>query len=250
MVLLLNIGNTHTCIAEARDGKITSSRNISTSKITNEIFRPDVPIAAACVVPEVKELLKELDIYWITYESAVNVDFSKVDTATLGADRIANLIAMESNYNLPALCIDFGTAITFELLGKDKSFLGGAISPGRALLRKSMHDYTAQLPLVRLDEPMPDDIGTATIDQMALGIDLGAVGMVKELINRMNKTINGEMKILATGGDAEFFIKNIPKIEYAGDDFTLTGILRAWETHSKKKKKYVEYKTKLNYRRL
>ncbi len=68
---------------------------------------------------------------------------------------------------------------------------------------------------------------------MLLGIDSGVVGAVKELIQIMRKSINGDLCLVATGGDADFFIKNISGIEYAGDDFTLKGILKAWEIYSK-----------------
>ncbi len=233
MVVLLNIGNTHTIIAEAENGKINSSRKILTTELNNEMLPAGTPIAAATVVPEFRRTLKRHDIFWLESGCQCNIDLSAVDSSTLGADRLANLIALENGFTLPALCIDFGTAITFELLDKNKVFTGGAIAPGRALLRNSMHDYTAQLPLVSLKTPPPNGPGVATGDQMILGIDSGAVGAVKELIEIMRKSVNGNLNLLATGGDANFFIKNISGIEYAGDDFTLKGILIAWETYSK-----------------
>jgi len=131
------------------------------------------------------------------------------------------------------LCIDFGTAVTFEMLDKDANYIGGAIAPGRDLLRRSMHDYTAQLPLVTLENSVPDDPGSTTGKQMLLGINAGILGAVKELVKMMRRNTDGILKIVGTGGDAEFFIKNIPEIEYAGDNFTLYGILKAWEIHNK-----------------
>ena len=233
MVVLLNIGNTHTTIAEAENGKITSSRKILTTELNSGMLPDATPIAAATVVPEFRRTLKKHDIFWLEPGCQCNIDLSKVDSSTLGADRLANLIAVENEFKLPALCIDFGTAITFELLDENKVFTGGAIAPGRVLLRNCMHDYTAQLPLVSLKTPPPEGPGVATGDQMLLGIDSGAVGAVKELIEIMRRSVNGDLKLFATGGDANFFIKNISGIEYAGDDFTLKGILIAWEIYSK-----------------
>ena len=229
MILLLNIGNTHTIIAEAENGKINSSRKISTSELNCEMLPQSLDIAAATVVPEFREKFKDHDIFWLEAGCQCDIDLSRVDSSTLGADRLANLIALEDEFTLPALCIDFGTAITFELLDENKVFTGGAIAPGRALMRNSMHNYTAQLPLVSLKTPPPKGPGVATGDQMLLGIDCGAVGAVKELIEIMRKSVDGDLKLVATGGDADFFIKNISGIEYAGDDFTLKGILKAWE---------------------
>ncbi|MBU8901136.1 MAG: type III pantothenate kinase [Victivallales bacterium] len=233
MLVLLNIGNTHTIIAEAGNGKINSSRKILTAELNSEMLPKKTPIAAATVVPKFRSILKNRDIFWLEPGCQCNIDLSMVDASTLGTDRLANLIALEDKFTLPALCIDFGTAITFELLDKNKVFTGGAIAPGRALLRNCMHDYTAQLPLVSLKMPAPKGPGIATGDQMLLGIDSGVLGAVKELIQIMRKSVNGDLCLVATGGDADFFIKNISGIEYAGDDFTLKGILKAWEIYSK-----------------
>lgn len=233
MVILLNIGNTHTIIAEAENGKINSSRKFLTSELDGKIFPTAIPIAAATVVPEFRRKLKDYNIFWLEPGCQCDIDLSMVDSSTLGADRLANLIALEDEFTLPALCIDFGTAITFELLDENKVFTGGAIAPGRVLLRNCMHDYTAQLPLVSLKTSPPNGPGVATGDQMVLGIDSGVVGAVNELIRIMRKSIDGDLKLLATGGDADFFMKNISEIEYAGDNFTLKGILKAWETYSK-----------------
>ena len=233
MVLLLNIGNTHTIIAEAENGKINSSRKIFTAELNSEMLPTATPVAAATVVPEFRAKFKDYDIFWLDPGCQCDIDLSKVDSSTLGADRLANLIALEDKFSLPALCIDFGTAITFELLDENKVFTGGAIAPGRALMRNCMHDYTAQLPLVSLKIPPPKGPGVATGDQMILGIDCGAVGAVKELIEIMRKSVDEDLKLVATGGDADFFIKNISGIEYAGDDFTLKGILKAWESYKK-----------------
>ena len=232
MVLLLNIGNTHTCIAEADNGKISFLRKIPTVELNIEMLPAAMPIAAATVVPDFCARFSRRGIFWLEPGCRCDIDLSQVDSSTLGADRVANLIALGAGGALPALCIDFGTAITFELLDEHKVFRGGAIAPGRMLLRNSLHDYTAQLPLISLKTPPPTGPGTATGEQMLLGINGGAVGMVKELIQVMRRSVNGDLRIFATGGDAEFFIKNIPEIEYAGDDFTLMGILKAWEIYS------------------
>ena len=233
MVVLLNIGNTHTIIAEAENGRINSSRKILTVDLNSKMLPAAMPTAAATVVPGFRRKLKDHDIFWLEPGCQCDIDLSMVDSSTLGADRLANLIALEDGFTLPALCIDFGTAITFELLNENKVFIGGAIAPGRALLRNCLHDYTAQLPLVSLNTPLPAGPGVATGDQMILGMDSGAVGAVKELIEIMRKSVNRNLNLLATGGDANFFIKNISGIEYAGDDFTLKGILKAWEIYSK-----------------
>ena len=233
MIILLNIGNTHTHIAEAQNDRIISRRKVATSDLNIQMLPTNVPLAAATVVPEVRSRLKDRNIFWLGADCDCSLDFSQIDSTTIGSDRVANLIALSSEYPLPALCIDFGTAITFELLGRDNIVLGGAIMPGRALMRKAMHDYTAQLPLVSLEEPPPDGPGVATVDQMLLGVDTGLVGSIKELTEVMRRKVGEDLRVVATGGDAKFFTKRLSGIEYAGDDFTLKGILKAWEIHNR-----------------
>jgi type III pantothenate kinase len=197
------------------------------------MFSADIPVAAATVVPDVKKRLSDLNIFWIHAGCRCDIDLGQVDSSTLGADRIANLIALGEMQSQPSLCIDCGTAITFELLDENKVFLGGAIAPGRAMMRNGMHDYAAQLPFVPLSIDIAEMPGKATVDQMLLGIDAGAVGAVKELIEIMRRRVGGQLNIIIAGGDAEFFLNNIPDSEYGGDDFTLRGILKAWEINVK-----------------
>lgn len=233
MVTLLNIGNTHTAIAEAENGQINSVRKILTAALNHEVLPENTPLAMATVVPEFRKRFAGTNVFRLEAGCRCNIRLEMVDSSTLGADRLANLIALEAKFPLPALCIDFGTAITFEMLDKDRNFIGGAIAPGRDLLRRALHDYTAQLPLVPLGQAAPDAPGTTTAEQMLLGINAGAAGTVKELIAVMRRSTDGDLKIVGTGGDAEFFIRNLPEIEYAGDNFTLYGILKAWETNRK-----------------
>ncbi|MDD5697012.1 MAG: type III pantothenate kinase [Victivallaceae bacterium] len=233
MVILLNIGNTHTGIAEAAAGGILSSRKVLTAELTAAMLPPGIPVAAATVVPKFRARFKGREIFWLEPGFPCGIDLSRIDQSTCGADRLANVIALAEFFPLPALCIDFGTAVTFELLDENRVFRGGAIVPGRKLLRNSLHDYTAQLPLAELEIPPPAGPGTTTVEQMCLGMDIGLVGAVKELIGIMRRAVNTDLKVVATGGDAGFFIKNLSGIEYAGDDFTLKGILKAWEINCK-----------------
>ncbi|QSH40347.1 type III pantothenate kinase [Lentisphaerota bacterium ZTH] len=233
MVFLLNIGNTHTQLAEASRGKIDTIVNIPTADVTADLLPNGVPQAAACVVPEVRFRLAQHDVFWLEGGIKSEIDLSQCDGAALGADRFANLIQLGSEYKLPALCVDFGTAITYELLDENKVFIGGAIAPGRRLMRNSLNTYTAQLPLVGIDVPPPKGPGVATGDQMLLGIDKGAVGGVKEIIEMMRNAVDGDLTVVGAGGDFKFFKDEIPEMIFGGEDFTLRGILKAWEKNNK-----------------
>ena len=111
-----------------------------------------------------------------------------------------------------------------------KEFLGGAILPGRMLLRKSLNDFTAQLPLVALSEKKPKALGRNTKDAILSGTDLAVLGSVKEIISRIKIEMNvKKCMVTATGGDAGFFIKNIKGLKSGGKDLTLLGIAACYE---------------------
>lgn len=234
--LLLNIGNTHTQWVEADpDGIFENSVNapISTAVWQSDISllpraADDCLVWAACVVPSARKMLEEADIYanlhWVDTQTAgaAGLDFSQVDSSTLGADRIANAAALLKSGKLPASNFDCGTAITLETVLDNGVFAGGAIMPGRKLMRMALANGTAALPEIPLDTPLPEKLGQNTINAMTLGIDLGAVGMVRELMARSEAL--GVNHIVASGGDAGFFCKHIPRLEAAGKLFTLRGI--------------------------
>ena len=131
------------------------------------------------------------------------LDFSKVDTSTLGADRIANAACLMYSYTLPAANFDCGTAITMEIVLDNGVFAGGAIMPGRKLMRTSLASGTAALPELPLNVPIMDAPGVNTLQALTLGIDRGAVGMVRELM--LVAASAGAEKMVVSGGDADFF---------------------------------------------
>ena len=222
MVEIFDIGNTCTRIAEWDGERFVSVRRVATAEFCGT--PGDVPKVAACVCPPVRERLGGSGIKFITAaEQSSAVDFSLVDTSTLGADRVANAVAAAALYELPAVVIDCGTAITMEVVDRDRKFRGGAIAPGRRLMRQALHCGTAQLPEIPLDGMMPDKPGCNTRDAIRFGVDRGSVGMIKEFLTQVQLYFPVATVIL-TGGDAGYYAAEFPEAVIAGDDFTLTGI--------------------------
>lgn len=220
--VFLNIGNTHVQIQYGAEGGISS---VPTTEFCVESLPADCPCAAACVVPAFVPALKQKNALIVNAETAGRlIDFSPVDSSTLGSDRIANVCAMLSlNIKLPAVCIDPGTAITFEVLDQDHRFLGGAILPGRRLLRQSLHVGTAQLPDVPLAGDLPPFPATCTADAIRWGTDGLVVEGVKGMLNLLKEQF-GDLTCIVTGGDAPFLKKYLPALELAPPDFTLRGV--------------------------
>ena len=229
-LFLLDIGNTHTRYGLLENGEIKYSKNCDTISLDRLLIPDEVPVAAATVVPKAKEWLKHKDVFWVDNNVKTGIDLSLVEASTLGADRIANLAALACSTKLPALIIDCGTAVTIEVLDLNKVFRGGQIAPGRFLLRKSLADYTAQLPFLQVDDTKAETFGWNTCDAIRLGTDFGLIGAVKEFIIQTKKELGvSDCQVFVTGGDADILIKNIEGLKAVSVDFTLKGIAAIWE---------------------
>jgi type III pantothenate kinase len=234
-LLVINIGNTNTQYGIYSEGEVRNIKCISTTDFLKKAKNiPEIlsgmPVAISTVVPAAKKILSRKDIFWVGPSGKLPVSLKKVDSSTLGADRIANIAAVAKSAKLPAIVIDCGTAITVDVVNAEKEFLGGAILPGRMLLRKSLNDFTAQLPLVALSDRKPKALGKNTKDAILSGTDLAVLGSVKEIISQVMLEIRvKKCMVTATGGDAGFFIRNIKGLKSGGKDLTLLGIAECWE---------------------
>ena len=222
MLEVLDIGNTFTRIAMWDGGEFVNLRRLSTAELVIE--NDGVHRVAACVCPDVKSRLQTAGVEFI---SALNhhskVDFSLVDCTTLGADRVANAIAAAEFYPLPAAVIDCGTAVTLEVVDDKFRFAGGAIAPGRKLLRKALASGTAQLPEIPLGQGIPEEIGRNTVDAIKFGVDAGIVGIVREWLRVLRKKYP-DLTVILTGGDAGFLSPEFPEAVTVDEFFTLHGI--------------------------
>lgn len=228
-VLLLNIGNSHTQMAEYGKGRMGVIRKIPTAELTPEMLPAGLPAAAASVVPEAAERLRGRSVFFLEnrHAAAAGLRLGCVDASTLGADRLANAIELVRRGCLPAATVDFGTAVTLELVDGNACFRGGAIAPGRTLMRRALHSGTAQLPFLESAVKIADTVGTDTASSVSFGVDRGIVGMVREWIQTVNARY-GAVRCIAVGGDAPFFRDSLPELIQGDADFTLRGLLAAY----------------------
>lgn len=242
--LLLNIGNSRTQIGllQGAEMKYLGTFRTASWKLENEGQLPvaiqpysQLPCAVACVVPGIAAFLqhcyrdRESELRFISPATVTEIDFSMVDAATIGADRIANAAAVADRGLIPAIVVDCGTAVTLEVINTDKQFCGGAILPGRMLQRRALSKHTALLPQVPVaDEPV-DIPGRSTDTAIMFGIDQGMLGALDRIIRKSLATISPKadpkkVNIIATGGDAEFFCRHLPILNPAPDYLTLHGL--------------------------
>ncbi|HPY89251.1 MAG TPA: type III pantothenate kinase [Lentisphaeria bacterium] len=236
--LLLNIGNTHIQVATLTGHGPELLVCYDTPDIRPLEMLPALESMttpwdawAVSVVPPVRLSLEQRygrRIRFLTPKDFPQLDFSPVDTSTLGMDRIANAAAARSLTNSAVIVLDCGTAITTEALDSQGRFRGGAILPGRMLQRKTLAAYTAQLPLIPLGQDAPAALGCRTTEAIAAGIDRGIVGAVREIVAATRRELeSADCPVLVTGGDAPFFTRHLPELTPAPDLFTLRGIATA-----------------------
>ena len=124
----------------------------------------------------------------------------KIDNpAQLGADLVAGAVGAISEYTLPCVVIDMGTASTISVIDKNGAYIGGAISAGVNLTLKALSENTAQLPSIDINAPK-SVIGTNTVDCMKSGLVFGAAAMIDGMLERIADELGEVPTIIATGG--------------------------------------------------
>ncbi len=195
----------------------------------------DRPCIVASVVRAFDNTLRKVmsgrRIHWLDTETHPEVDFSMVDCTTVGTDRVANAIAAARLLRLPAVVVDCGTAVTMEVIDASRRFRGGCILPGRNMARAALADATDRLPLVKLAHAEPPAIGSTTADAIRAGIDIGTLGAVDRILDRIQEMFCGqELHMVAVGGDAAYFATHMARLRHGPDHFTLRGLAVAAET--------------------
>lgn len=141
----------------------------------------------------------------------------------IGADRLVNAVAAVAQYGAPLICVDFGTATTFDVIDANGDYAGGAIAPGINLSLKALEMAAAKLPHVEISPP-PHVIGTDTDTAMRSGIFWGYVSLIEGMVKRIQDEFGAPMKIIATGGLSPLFSAATDVIETTDTALTLRGL--------------------------
>lgn len=185
----------------------------------------------ASVTPAVNEAWRRLvreeagiELGFVRHDSPLPFAFGYPCPETTGADRIADIAALAVLYGGPAMAVDIGTAVTYDLLSADGVFFTGAIGPGPEILARSLHDYTAQLPMVEWWRKSPPTAPSDTEGAMLFGVDAGFSGVLRETASRLLPLLGKGARLVATGGFAERFIPPLGMGFEIDPDLTLRGI--------------------------
>lgn len=242
MNLVVDIGNTFAKIAVFKKDKMLFKTQFELVNFKTElqnIFKEytDLQYGIVSSVGKLKSsdvnFLKE-KLTLLELSSSTKVPFKNdyKTPRTLGVDRIALVSAAVRNYpKSNVLVIDAGTCMTYDLLTAHGQYLGGSISPGLDMRYKSLHNLTANLPLLKPKAPK-HIIGNTTKKAMHSGVVFGVKHEIEGVINVYQQEFK-DLTVILTGGNAKFLSKQLKSGIFANSNFLLEGLNYILQFNSK-----------------
>lgn len=251
MLLLLEVGNTNTSVGVHDGAKLIASWRLTSRReqtsdeyglfihtlLRSRGIEPGqiTDVAISNVVPPVQRTLERMiEAYFgvtpFSVQSGVNVPITlAVDNPSeVGADRVCNAVAAKTIYGPPCIVVDFGTATNFDCVNARGEFIGGAIAPGIATAAEALIARAARLYRVELVAPATA-VGRNTATNIQSGAVLGYAGLVDGLIERMRREIEGDVKVIGTGGLAPQMREVARSIQIVNPDLRLEGLRLIWK---------------------
>jgi type III pantothenate kinase len=241
VLIAVDVGNTNLTVgAFAGDRLIRQWRITTDLRRTSEWYarelarplgkagRPATAVYGSVVPPLDKTLERALAKAFgvkpvaIGPRSKLGLELKVKRPSQVGADRVLNAVALKKMVGGPAIAIDFGTATTFDCVDAAGDYIGGAILLGPNSAARALHEFTAKLPLVAVRRPSTV-IGKDTVHCLEAGLYFGYVGMIREVLGRTMSEMGGRPAVVATGGLAPLFLKDLPGVR-GEPDLTLHGL--------------------------
>lgn len=233
MNLIIDVGNTFVKFAVFQNDRLVVKRVFKSENIKEEldILCEEYSSVEKAIISSVAKLRKQDLVYLneklnlIQLNSKTTVPFTNMYETphTLGLDRIALVAASIKHYsNSNVLIIDAGTCITYDFVNDKNEYLGGAISPGISMRYESLHTLTANLPLLKMEEPNAL-IGNSTRASIHSGV---MNGVLKEIDGNIESYRDkySNLTVILTGGDSNFLSKQLKSSIFANSNFLLEGL--------------------------
>jgi type III pantothenate kinase len=249
MVLLFDIGNTHTHVGVTRCNRVHRQLSLPTRGWMEVGNRREVkrwlgsvaPAGAALcsVVPQMTPMVcaftaqtwgyRPKELHW---ENVVEIGINYPQPETIGPDRLANAMAARARFGAPVAILDFGTAVTLDVVDCCGDYTGGVIAPGLSAMTDYLHEKTALLPPIHIRE-VRRAIGRSTEEAMLIGAVHGYRGLIRELVREVKGELGAPcLPVVATGGYARLMASKLPEITAVDPLLTLEGLRLFWEANS------------------
>lgn len=232
--LAIDIGNTLIKAYSETDNQNFTSHFFTTIQKLIEFVNSYSCKSVNIIVSDVRNVLSEKNIHELkqrantfiilNHETPLPITNAYETPHTLGYDRIAGVVAASNLFpNIHCLVIDAGTAITYDLITSDKTYIGGAISPGIQLRFRALNEFTGKLPLGRINELKTFPCKN-TIDCIEHGVMHGVIAEINEYIQLCRQTYS-PLQIIITGGDSLFLVKYVKNTIFVEPNLVAKGLI-------------------------
>ncbi len=248
MLLAIDVGNTNTVLGLYDNEKLIQNWRIKTdtNSTADELIltyngllkdQPKVTGISLCsTVPSVlREMRWMLERYFPDAKTVIIEPGTKTGVPIItdnpkevGADRIANSLAVFERHGGPSVVVDFGTSTNFDVVSEKGEFLGGALAPGIEISLEALANRAAQLRKVEFVKPR-SVIGKNTVEALQSGALYGFAGQVDGILQRIIAEIGPLKAVVATGGLAPLVVEESSTITHHEPDLTLEGLRLVFE---------------------
>jgi type III pantothenate kinase len=193
-------------------------------------------VALCSVVPAVTPLVVKfvqsrlgVPCLQLTAETVRGVGIDYPAPETIGPDRLANAVAVKTHFGAPSVVVDFGTAVTFDVVDRKGNYIGGIIAPGLSVMTDYLHEKTALLPRIEMRE-VAEVVGKNTAQAMLIGAVHGYRGLIRQLVAELKGELRcRRLPVVATGGYGKLMAAKLPEITAVKPLLTLEGLRLVWE---------------------
>ncbi|MEA3209323.1 MAG: type pantothenate kinase [Chthoniobacter sp.] len=233
--LVIDNSNSFTKFALSSRDRLGVRRRLPTREVDAAALRRTLrgwrfDSAVLCsVVPEKGEVISRFlaptPVLRVSAKIRLGVGIEYPKPQTIGADRLANAAGAFARFGAPVVVVDFGTALSFDIISPAGCYVGGVIAPGLEAMTDYLHQRTALLPKISLLEP-PSVIGKSTKHAMLAGAVHGYRGLVRQILDEIRRELawKKKLRVVATGGYAELIAAGLPEIGAIQPDLTLDGL--------------------------